>query len=372
MTPHALGVMSQETTVEEVLLHEIPVSWYPQWDALAGKASEPNPFAERWFMQPAINHLDTARDDRLLAVWSRSSLIGLLPVTHRRRYGRLPVHHIENWLHYHCFYGAPLVRAGDEALFWTAVLARMDRASWASNFFHIVGLDPTGPVYAGLIATRRADVVYRTERAFLKSPLNPEAYYVANMRQKKRKELRRLRARLDDLGVITVDTLSSKSDAGQWITDFLLLEASGWKGRERTALNATPETSAFFTDVITGAQAERKLDMVRLAIDGRPIAMLVNFLTPPGSFSFKIAFDENFARFSPGVLIKIENLKILADPAIEWSDSCAVEDHPMINSLWAERRTIIRATVPLAGAARHLVFHAARSAEQLSSALKGW
>jgi hypothetical protein len=98
--------------------------------------------------------------------------------------------------------------------------------------------------------------------------------------------------------------------------------------------------------------------------------MLVNFLAPPGSFSFKIAFDEDYARFSPGVLIQIENLRILARPDIGWMDSCAVADHSMINSLWGERRRMVRATVPLAGAVRGLTFRISRAAENASAALR--
>ena len=108
----------------------------------------------------------------------------------------------------------------------------------------------------------------------------------------------------------------------------------------------------------------------RLDLDDRPIAMLVNFLTPPGSFSFKIAYDEDYARFSPGVLIQLENLQVLARSEIQWMDSCAVENHPMINSLWAERRNLVRVSVPLAGLKRGAAFRLCRLAEEGSAALR--
>ena len=119
-----------------------------------------------------------------------------------------------------------------------------------------------------------------------------------------------------------------------------------------------------------GAEAEGRLQIVALELDARPIAMLVNFVTPPGSFSFKTAFDEKFARFSPGVLIQIENLRILAREDIAWTDSCAVEDHAMINSLWRERRSLVRLTVPLAGRRRRAIFAAARMMEKGSALLR--
>jgi CelD/BcsL family acetyltransferase involved in cellulose biosynthesis len=362
---------STKLSVDVVPLHEIPAEWDKAWADLPAVATEPNPFAESWFMRPAIANLGTSPQDRMIAVWHGPDLLGLLPVTMARRYGRLPIHHVENWLHYHCFYGAPLIRTGQETAFWSAALAELDSATWASNFFHIVGLDPTGAAMNALSKVRRADIVHRTERAMLRSTLDPEAYFSTHVRQKKRKELRRLRSRLEEAGTVQFETLSAKGSVSAWITDFLTLEASGWKGRGGSALDHAHNTRTFFTQALTGAHQASKLAMLRLSLDGEPIAMLVNFMTPPGCFAFKIAFAEDYARFSPGVLIKIENLKILNQREIEWTDSCAVEDHPMINSLWADRREIVRVTVPLSGPTRHLVFHAARSVEHISATLRG-
>jgi CelD/BcsL family acetyltransferase involved in cellulose biosynthesis len=365
-------IMTPDTAaaVEMVPLGAIPAEWNMAWADLASAASEPNPFVERWFIQPAIHNLTTHADDQMLAVWQNTKLVGLLPLTIANRYGRIPVRHVENWVHYHCFLGTPLVRAGFEVMFWEASLKSLDDADWAPNFFHLVGLDPSGPIYASLKKVRRTDVVHHSERALLCSNLNPDAYYEANVRPKKRKEIRRLRARLDELGTVEFEQLGADGDVDDWIAKFLALEASGWKGREGSALNGKSSTKQFFEQAIFGAYRAGKLNMLRLTVDGKPIAMLVNFITPPGSFAFKIAFDEHYARFSPGVLIKIENLKILNRNDIDWTDSCAVEDHPMINSLWAERRAVVRVTVPLAGARRKAMFSAARSLETLSARLR--
>ncbi len=356
---------------ELVPLSAIPAEWDREWIDLAAAASEPNPFAESWFMRPAIHSLATQTGDRMLAVWQTGTLIGMLPLTKAAHYGRIPVRHIENWVHYHCFLGTPLVRAGFETTFWEAALKSLDDADWAPNFLHLVGLDPTGPIYAGLSEVRRADIVHRSERALLRSDLDPEAYYEANVRPKKRKEIRRLCARLDDLGTVAFERLDTDGSVKDWIADFLALEASGWKGREGSALSGNSATKLFFEKTVSGAHLAGKLDMLRLTLDGKAIAMLVNFITPPGSYAFKIAFDEDYARFSPGVLIKIENLKILNRGNIKWTDSCAVEDHPMINSLWAERRSIVRVTIPLAGAQRKAVFQASRAVETLAAKLRG-
>jgi hypothetical protein len=105
-----------------------------------------------------------------------------------------------------------------------------------------------------------------------------------------------------------------------------------------------------------GAARRRRLERLSIALDGRPIAMLASFVTPPGAFGFKTAFDERFARFSPGVLLQLENLAMLERPGIDWSDSCAAADHPMIDHLWRERRAIGWVNVAIGGPVRRALF----------------
>lgn len=369
--PVRLEVPSASARAETVPLGDIPCSWDNAWDDLAAHAAEPNPFNERWFLGAAVRHLPPNKGSRMVAVWQDGHLAGMMPLAIANRYGRLPVRHVQNWLHYHCFYGAPLIRRGAEAVFWATLLGSLDAADWAPGFLHIAGLDPDGAAFKTLAQTRRADIVHRSERAMLASDLNAQAYYETHVRKKKRKEIGRLRSRLGELGAIRAERMPAGGDIRQWIADFLALEASGWKGREGSALAAQPETRAFFEQCIAAADQAGKLELLRLTRDEEPIAMLVNFMTPPGSYSFKIAFDEAYARFSPGVLIQIENLGVLARDDIAWMDSCAVEDHPMINSLWAERREIIRVTVPLAGLGRRTRFHGARAIETAAAMARG-
>ncbi len=357
-------------TVETVAIDAIPAAWDRPWQALATRASEPNAFCESWFLRASAAHLPLPENGKIIAVWRGPELLGLMPLFVARRYGRVPLAHVQNWLHYHCFLGTPLIRSGSEEAFWHAALDALDAARWAPAFLHLTGLVANGPVCAALSRVRRTDIVYRSMRALLESPLSPTAYFETHVRKKKRKEIGRLQSRLRDHGVVAFEHLSADGPVDDWTSAFLTLEASGWKGRAGTALGEDPATRAFFAAAVRGAFAARKLDMLRLTLDGTPIAMLVNFIAAPGSFSFKIAFDEAYARFSPGVLIQLENLDILSRQDIAWMDSCASEDHPMINSLWAERREIVRVTVPLRGAGRRSVFGIARSLENASALIR--
>jgi CelD/BcsL family acetyltransferase involved in cellulose biosynthesis len=337
-----------------------------EWRALAGEASEPNIFAEHWFVAAALRSLPAGHDIRMIEARRGSRLIGLLPFELVRFYARLPVMVIRNWCHDHAFLGTPLVAAGEEEAFWAAAIAALDAADLPANLVHLWRMTEGGPVERALGGA----IVHRRIRAFLESDLAPAAYYEQAVRQKKRKELRRLRNRLADLGRVEARILDDRAGLDPWCDAFLALEQAGWKGREATALACTPEGEAFFREVTAAAWDEGRLQFRRLDVEGRPVAMLVNFLCPPGSFSFKTAFDEGFGHYSPGVLLQIENLDLLDRPDIAWMDSCAAQDHPMIDSLWTERRSIVRITVPLAGWKRRTIWALCRALELASARLR--
>lgn len=327
-----------------------------EWRALAVGAAEPNPFYHPAILGPALRHLEGGAGVRLIEARDQGGvLIGLIPVLTKAHHARYRVTHSANWMHGQCFFGAPLMQAGTEAQAWAAILRQLDDADTAGNFLHLEALDADGPVAAALerlcaMQGRGCKRIASHERAMLRSSLDADAYWEIHVRAKKRKEIRRLINRLAELGHVTHRRLANEDDASQWAEDFIALEGAGWKGAEGTALGNARETRAFFRDAIASAAHDGLLDMLRIDMDGAPIAMLVNFRLGRGAFSYKIAFDEKFARFSPGILIEIDNLRAaLADRGLDWMDSCAAPNHPMIDGIWAERRRIVQYRVALKG-----------------------
>ena len=71
------------------------------------------------------------------------------------------------------------------------------------------------------------------------------------------------------------------------------------------------------------------------------------------------------------MLLQLENLRILDNPAIAWMDSCAAEDHPMIDSIWSGRRHIGRFSIELKGLSRRAIFHGLRLGEDLMGKIRG-
>src|SRR5262249_38316122 len=150
-----------------------------------------------------------------------------------------------------------------------------------------------------------------------------------------------------DAGPIEYTALATDADLDGWLEEFLQLEQAGWKGKLGGALAANDARRSYFLTVAQEAWRRGRLMMLALKHNGEVIAQKCNFLAGDGSFAFKIAYNEAYARYSPGFFLELENIRRLHDaPEIRWMDSCAVPDHPMINRLWLDRRTIQTVLIP--------------------------
>jgi CelD/BcsL family acetyltransferase involved in cellulose biosynthesis len=176
------------------------------------------------------------------------------------------------------------------------------------------------------------------------------------MPARNRKDLNRRFRRLGELGEIDFKWETGSDGLTRWIAEFLELEAAGWKGDAGSALACDPATSALFRESLIGAARRDRLVRLSLRLNGRPIAMLSTFLTPPGAFGFKTAFDEDYSRFSPGLLLEREFLTAPHRFDIRWCDSCAAPDHSVMNRIWYERRPVGRVSIAIGGHLRRAVF----------------
>ena len=338
------------------------------WDALAACAAEPNPFNESWYLLAALRAFDPDGTVKLLRFEADGELAGLLPLHTPAKYYRWPVPHLAAWVHANCFLGAPLIARGLECEFWRALFEWADANAGRGLFLHLAQIPLAGPVHDALrkVLTeqdRLAAVVHREDRAMLASELSPEAYFEASLSGKKRKELRRQYNRLAELGEVAMTRTSGDEGLARWIEDFLALEHSGWKGTNGSAIASHQTTTRMFKEALFGAATQGRLERLTLTLDDEPIAMLANFVTLPGAYSYKTAFDERYARYSPGVLVQRENLALLSTEGIEWCDSCAAADHPMIDHIWRERRPIGRLSIAVGGRVRRALFARLASAE---------
>jgi CelD/BcsL family acetyltransferase involved in cellulose biosynthesis len=314
------------------------------WRELAARALEPNVFYEPAFAVAAAPVF--GRDAGAVLVWSGTSprrLLGFFPARIvKRRYGfNLPI--LVGLTHPYGPLGVPLVeREAAEPIIaaWLAHLA----GDLALPALVLLPLLTEGGPFAVALDTilRRAQMpaadFNRHQRALL-APRGERPLYVEHaLGQHEHKELRRHWRRLSEAGAVLFSTAMEPAAVAGAIEDFLALEARGWKGRAGTAAAQHQELRRFIRAAVSGLATEGKASIDRLLIDGRAIAVAIVLRSGSSAWFWKIAYDESFARFSPGFMLSVVLTdELVEDPTIARTDSCATANHPMINHLWCER-----------------------------------
>lgn len=349
------------------------------WEDLTAGALEPNPFYEPWMLMPALRSFTSGKNVRVVLVFASDRgepvLCGVFPLEKKARYKGLPVAAYKLWQHIYCGLCTPLIRAGygreclDAFLDWLA-----SESGSALMEFNLVSGE--GPFYDLLneCLTRRGTQSLVSEsfsRALFRPLESADAYVRAAVNQGHRKDLRRRARRLSETGRLEYDALEPDGDIDVWIEEYLRLEASGWKG-EGGAFACSESDKKYFATIAKAAFEKRKLMMLAMRLDGKAIAMKCNFVGRPGSFAFRIAFDEKYSFYSPGVLLELENIQRLHnEPSVEWMDSCATPEHPMIDRLWLDRRAIQSVLVTTGKKSGEFVISALPFIKSLNRKLRG-
>jgi hypothetical protein len=202
---------------------------------------------------------------------------------------------------------------------------------------------PFATTFAAVLACRDCEfkAFDRHVRPLLQPGDNRADYFEQRIGGKRARSLRRRQRRLAEIGAVAVveakgdDTLLRARD------DFLALEASGWKGRLGTAAANSGAICDFIQEAVAGLGREGKVLIHRLVLNDKAIAATIALRSEDTVWGWKVAFDEAYADFSPGVLA-VAGLteSLLADRTIAQSDSCATPNDTMAPQLWNERIAI--------------------------------
>lgn len=322
----------------EILSREAAAAHIEEWRRLAADCLEPNGFLEPDFALAAARHLGRPR--HFLFVWDAGrKLVGLCPLHLPGRFA--PLARLRVATHEQAPLGTPLLDRLRAPQALAAIFAFCREHVPRAGGLMFPMLPQEGPTARLLIAQAAAEnrpilhfAAHR--RAVLTG--DPEHDIERQLRPKRRRNLASARRHLRAKGAIGFRLLSEPAQLGPAVEEFLVLEAKGWKGRRGTALSKSPARANFARDFLASLAMEGKCRIARLDCAGLPIAMGIVLRSGARAFFWKIAYDEAFAAFSPGVLLTLElSRALLADRGISLTDSCAIADHPMIDHLWKER-----------------------------------
>lgn len=310
-----------------------------EWRALAENALEPNVFYDPAF---ALAAAPVFGDPGAVLVWSKSGrLIGLFPARIERRYGVLTT--LTGWTHPYAPFGAPLVDRDEPD---AAVAAFLDHVETDERLPKLVLLPfiATEGGFAAALAKAllrhggALEIFGAHQRALLAPSAERLTYLDRALGHKKHKELRRQRRRLLDMGQLKTLTARESDKIPRALADHLALEAAGWKGRRGTAAAQDGAVRGFIEAALLALAADGHVRIDRLVQNNHPLASTITLRSGTSAWFWKIAYDEDFSRHSPGVQATLDlTERLLAEPDVLRVDSCATAGHPMIDHLWRER-----------------------------------
>jgi CelD/BcsL family acetyltransferase involved in cellulose biosynthesis len=263
-----------------------------EWESLANRVGAP-PWARPqwtsiWWQAFGSGQLT------VFYVRRGTTVVGVAPMVHGRRAVSSPTN-------YHSP-GYTFV-ALDDAAAVSLATAVVGRARPAVVSF----LDSDGLTVRSLVAEARRKRLPALTRTLEHPPcvetVGDWATYESNRDSKLLRDLRRRERRLAEEGASLFSIESGESNLAELLADCFATEAASWKGAAGTAMNSTPATQFFYSEVARHAASRGELMLAFLRLSGKPIATQLSINFGDTVTVLKLGHDEAFSRFAPGKLL---------------------------------------------------------------------
>jgi CelD/BcsL family acetyltransferase involved in cellulose biosynthesis len=142
--------------------------------------------------------------------------------------------------------------------------------------------------------------------------------FEATISSGRRSDLRCYRRRAEKLGKIEFDVV--QPDVGALtphLQELYRVEASGWKGREGSAILYQPRILRFYTEYAQSAAEAGLLRLFFLRVGGKTIAARMGVEHGNRLWDLRMGYDEAFSRCAPGVLLTHETLRYAVERGLE-------------------------------------------------------
>jgi hypothetical protein len=161
--------------------------------------------------------------------------------------------------------------------------------------------------------------------------------YSARLNKKRSREFRRLQRKLSELGEVTFERVCESFDVILRFEEFLLLETRSWKGRRGTSIHTLKKDAAFARQSVVDLAREGNCEIFSLRLDDSAIASIILFKAGASYYPWKITFNEEYSRFSPGTLLMVNMTEELTyRTGFSYGDSLAKYGNSWMSHLWPD------------------------------------
>jgi len=288
------------------------------WRDLAGRAVQPNPSFEPDFLLPSSRHFHGYARTRLVLAQEGDEVRGVVPIVtvERRKIPPRPVASTRGYPTAFALLCTPLVDASSVDASVGAMLDALAADARRRGHAGIFSFDRlgNGPVFDAV----RRGAEARGLPSFVKTSWECGAITRANgweigVEGHRRRELGRRRRQLEKAAGTEVALVDRTADASA-VDEFLHMEASGWKGRDAgTAFALDDHKVAWFREWRDRWAATGRLLTLSLQAGEETVAMQWYVWAGATVMCFRIAYDDRYAKFSPGSILFADVLEFLRD-----------------------------------------------------------
>jgi len=277
------------------------------WNDLALKAPQQVPMLSYAWVASYLEHqLEPGESWLCVLALDDNQLIGVLPVIitpSKILWLNRPVLRTPSNLHTFCV--DFLVEPGLEAVIIPLLLSALQKSIRGWSTLKLLRIRDNSPTLT--VLDRGIPRVFVTKDvggrgAYLTTTGDIEEFK-AGLGWNFRKNLRKCNNRLERLGDFRWWSDDGSTSLTERFRSFIDLEASGWKGRAGTAIKMNDDLMKFYSALVTRLAEAGWLNWQFLEIDGRPIAASLGVKFGRAFCGFKLGFDEELAKSSPGTVL---------------------------------------------------------------------
>lgn len=329
---------------------EISQRTISSWIDLEARAVEANAFLSPLFVLPAIRYIDPDPGIIIVLVEKTGSntadLVSVGVFRERSANRHFPLRHLEGYRSIHSYLSGLLVDRDNMEdvvpLLFEYLFSK--RREWGGLVYEkrladseLSTKEKGAAADAGIIWTETS----RSERAILIPAKCDESVFLRSPK-KLRKNCERNMRRLAEIAEIDWRLVRGGPGIREATENLLRLENMGWKARGGTSLASSTNHALFFEEMIKGFEEHSRVFFTELSANREVIASTSNLVSGNTGFAFKIGWNEEYFRLSPGKLNEIFLVQRCRDmlEGVELVDSCASECSFM-NDIWPWRRELV-------------------------------
>ena len=331
------------------------------WHDLARHALEPNPLFEAECLIPAARYLLNGERMALVVAEEDGRFFGCFPVL--RVEG--DVRPSSSWagirrptfttqLRRLRYDGTPLLRSERSSEATSALLSVLTHrgAKNDAGILVLEALDMGGPVTTFLADAakqlRLPSYTYRTWERPLVQRRDELTYRDSYEGQSVRKTAKLCRQLGDKLGGEVA--IMDRSGDPLAVDQLIALEASGYKSRNDVAMVSHPGESEWFREMCVQFRKTNRVLLYSLQVGDSVVAMILMLRAGEGLFGLQTVFDEQYAKFSPGIQLTLEVINRFHNATdAQWLDSCTFAGNETLLRIFPDRQGVSTVLIAVGG-----------------------